>query len=117
MSTNTTSEDVAKGDSINFFDQEQDESCESRWKQNVAFIVLVLTVLAMVFEKKLGVPLFVSAWAGALILIVSGVISENSAMRSIDMKTIMLFEENKIRYNARKEEVYQNIIKEVGFIK
>ena len=88
---NTTSEDVAKGDSINFFDQEQDESCESRWKQNVAFIVLVLTVLAMVFEKKLGVPLFVSAWAGALILIVSGVISENSAMRSIDMKTIMLF--------------------------
>lgn len=36
---------------------------------------------------------------------------------SIDTEGRNVFEENKIRYNARKEEVYQNIIKEVGFIK
>lgn len=36
---------------------------------------------------------------------------------SIDTKGRNVFEENKIRYNARKEEVYQKIIKEVGFIK
>lgn len=75
----------------NFFDQAQDSPDAPRWKQNMAFGVLVLTILAMVFEKKLGIPLYVSAWVGALVLIVSRVISENSAMRSIDMKTIMLF--------------------------
>lgn len=32
-----------------------------------------------------------SAWIGALVLVVARVISENSAMRSIDMKTILLF--------------------------
>lgn len=36
---------------------------------------------------------------------------------SIDTKGRNVFEENKIRYNERKEEVYQHIIKEVGFIK
>lgn len=88
---NSSDEDAGKGESINFFDQAHDESCEKPWKQNVALLVLVGTVLAMVFEKPLGVPLYVSAWVGALILIITRVISENSAMRSIDMKTIMLF--------------------------
>lgn len=36
---------------------------------------------------------------------------------SIDAKGRNVFEENKVRYNERKEEVYQHIIKEVGFIK
>lgn len=74
-----------------FFDQEQDDSHIPSWKQNMALGVLALTVGAMVFEKQIGVPLYVSAWVGALILIVCRVISENSAMRSIDMRTILLF--------------------------
>lgn len=88
---NAIEDGAAKAESINFFDQSNDASCEKPWKQNVALLVLLFTVLAMVFEKPLGVPLYISAWVGALILIVSGVISENSAMRSIDLKTIMLF--------------------------
>lgn len=36
---------------------------------------------------------------------------------SIDTKGRNVFEENKIRYNERKEAVYQEIIKEVKFIK
>lgn len=36
---------------------------------------------------------------------------------SIDCHGRNVFEENKVHYNERKEEVYQKIIKEVGFIK
>lgn len=61
------------------------------WKRNLSLVVLIFTVLAMVFESQLGIRLYVSAWFGALILIVFRVIDENSAMRSIDMKTILLF--------------------------
>ena len=45
----------------------------------------------MIFEDQLGVKLYVSAWIGALSLIISGVISEKKAMKSIDMHTIFLF--------------------------
>ncbi|MED0653081.1 SLC13 family permease [Anoxybacillus geothermalis] len=53
--------------------------------------MLVLTILAMVFEKQIGIKLYVSAWIGALILVVMRIISESNAMKSIDMDTIMLF--------------------------
>ena len=45
----------------------------------------------MIFEKQLGVKLYVSAWVGALVLVATNVISETAAVKSIDMKTIMLF--------------------------
>ncbi len=45
----------------------------------------------MIFEKELGVKLYVSAWIGALILVATNVITETAAIKSIDMKTIMLF--------------------------
>lgn len=61
------------------------------WKRNLSLVVLIFTVLAMVFESQLGIRLYVSAWLGALILIVFRVIDENSAMGAIDMKTILLF--------------------------
>ncbi|WP_273420617.1 SLC13 family permease, partial [Veillonella caviae] len=49
------------------------------------------TIVAMIFEKQLGVKLYVSAWIGALVLVATGVISETAAVKSIDMKTILLF--------------------------
>lgn len=77
------------GDSV--FDQESDGGGVPAWKRYVALAVLVATVLAMVFEKQIGVRLYVSAWAGALLLVVCKVIDEKTAIRSIDMKTILLF--------------------------
>ena len=61
------------------------------WKKWIAGLVLVGTVAAMIFEKELGVKLYVSAWIGALILVATNVITETAAIKSIDMKTIMLF--------------------------
>jgi len=73
------------------FEGNDDYSHVPSWKKWTAAIVLILTVVAMIFEKQLGVKLYVSAWIGALVLVATNVISESAAVRSIDMKTIMLF--------------------------
>lgn len=62
-----------------------------RWKSIFSLVVLVLTILAMIFEKQIGIKLHVTAWVGALVLIVTKTISEKDAMKSIDMSTILLF--------------------------
>lgn len=61
------------------------------WKQNTALIVLILAILAMIFEEKIGVPLAVSGCIGALVLVLTGVISEKQAYQAIDMQTVFLF--------------------------
>lgn len=78
-------------DSDSVFAKHTDYAEVPAWKQNVSLIVLILTVLAMIFEKQIGVKLFISAWVGGLALIVSGVLTEKKAMKSIDMHTILLF--------------------------
>ena len=45
----------------------------------------------MVFEDKIGIKLCISGAIGALLLILTGVISEKDALKSIDLKTIFLF--------------------------
>lgn len=74
-----------------------------QWKQWASLIVLILTVLAMVFEKQIGIKLFVSAWIGALALVVLKVISSADAIKSIDMNTILLFVGSLALANALQE--------------
>lgn len=57
----------------------------------MSLAVLVIAILAMVFEKQIGIKLQVSASVGAIILILTGVISEKEALKSIDLKTVFLF--------------------------
>ena len=83
--------DAKPSKSNTIFDEEVDYSTVPAWKRHVSLAVLVLTVAAMVFEKQIGVKLYVSAWLGALLLVVFKVIDEDTAVRSIDMKTILLF--------------------------
>ena len=78
-------------DKDSVFAKHEDYSDVPKWKQNFSLIVLVLTVLAMIFEEQIGIKLFVSAWIGGLVLVVSGVLTEKKAMKSIDMHTILLF--------------------------
>ncbi len=70
---------------------EQDFSKVPKWKQNTALVVLVLAILAMIFEDKIGVPLAISGCIGALVLVLAGVISEKQAYKAIDMQTVFLF--------------------------
>ena len=73
------------------FDEEVDYSNVPAWKQYLALIILVLTILAMIFEDVIGINLAISGAIGAILLILTGVISEKQAIKSIDMQTIFLF--------------------------
>ena len=81
--------DVKDDDSV--FDEQKDFSKVPKWKKVLSLVILVLTLLAMIFEDKIGVKLAVSGSIGAILLILTGVISEKEALKSIDLKTIFLF--------------------------
>ena len=61
------------------FDTKKDFDQVPKWKQ------------WMLFEEQIGIDLCISGGIGALLLILSGVISERDALKSIDLKTIFLF--------------------------
>ena len=73
------------------FDQTKDFSTVPQWKKILSLVILILTLLGMIFEKQIGIKLCVTGCIGALLLIITRVISENEAIHSIDMKTIFLF--------------------------
>lgn len=83
------SHDTTDSDSV--FDEQRDFSAVPKWKKILSLVILVLTLLAMIFEDKIGVKLAVSGCIGAILLILTGVISEKEALKSIDLKTIFLF--------------------------
>lgn len=67
------------------------KSAVSPTKQMISVVVMVGAVFAMIFEKQLGVGLHVSATIGALILVITGVLTDKQAYRAIDWTTIFLF--------------------------
>ena len=69
----------------------RDFSSVPKWKQITSLVVLIVTIIAMIFEEQIGIALQVSASVAALFLILTGVISEKQALRSIDLKTVFLF--------------------------
>lgn len=50
-----------------------------------------LTILAMIFEKQIGIKFYLSGCIGAVVLVACGAISEKAAYRSIDMQTIFVY--------------------------
>lgn len=72
-------------------EKQHDFSDVPQWKQTASLIVLILVVLAMIFEDKIGIKIQVSACIGACFLVLSGVISEEKALKSIDLKVVLLF--------------------------
>ncbi|MCD7928630.1 MAG: anion permease, partial [Clostridiales bacterium] len=61
------------------------------WKQTVSLVVLILVILAMIFEDYIGISIQISACLGAIVLVLTGVITEKQALQSIDLKTVLLF--------------------------
>ena len=70
---------------------QKDYSDVPQWKQIVSLVVMVVVILAMIFEKQIGVKIQISACVGAIILVLTGVISEKEALKSIDLKVVLLF--------------------------
>lgn len=78
-------------DSGSVFDEQKNFDDVPKWKQTLSLVILVLTLLGMIFEDKIGIKLCVTGCIGALALILTGVISEKDALKSINLKTIFLF--------------------------
>lgn len=72
-------------------EEQQDFSNVPKWKQTLSLVILILTLLGMIFEEQIGIKLCITGCIGALALILTGVISEKNALKSIDLKTIFLF--------------------------
>lgn len=81
--------DTEEDDSI--FDETQDFGSVPKWKKVLSLVILIATLVGMIFEEQIGVKLCITGCVGALLLILTGVISEKDALKSIDLKTIFLF--------------------------
>ena len=80
-----------KSDDNSVFDEQVDFSHVPKWKKVTSLVILVLTLLAMIFEDVIGIKLAISGCVGAILLILFRVIPEKEALKSIDLKTIFLF--------------------------
>lgn len=80
---------VDTDDSI--FDESKDFSNVPKWKKVLSLVILIVTLIGMIFEEKIGVKLCITGCVGAVLLTITGVISEKDALKSIDLKTIFLF--------------------------
>ncbi|MCQ2492893.1 MAG: SLC13 family permease [Lachnospiraceae bacterium] len=70
---------------------QKDFSNVPQWKQIVSLVVLIVVILAMIFEDQIGIKIQVSACIGAVILVLTGVLTEKEALASIDLKVVLLF--------------------------
>lgn len=70
---------------------QKDFSNVPQWKQIVSLVVLIVVILAMIFEDQIGINIQVSACVGAVILVLAGVLTEKEALASIDLKVVFLF--------------------------
>ena len=73
------------------FDEKNDFSKVPKWKKILSLVILVGTLLGMIFEKEIGIKLCVTGCIGAILLVLTKVISEKEALKSIDLRTIFLF--------------------------
>ena len=81
--------DTEDDDSI--FDETQDFGNVPKWKKVLSLVILIVTLVGMIFEEQIGVKLCITGCVGALLLILTSVISEKDALKAIDLKTIFLF--------------------------
>ncbi|ELA2655381.1 SLC13 family permease [Klebsiella pneumoniae] len=71
--------------------EQRDYSHVPRWKQILSLVVLIATILGMIFEKQTGISLTVAGCIGALVLVITGVLTEKQAYKAIDSQNIFIF--------------------------
>ncbi len=72
-------------------EEQRDFSNVPKWKQIISLVVLIVVILAMIFEEVIGISIQLSACLGALFLVLTGVLTEKEALNSIDLKVVLLF--------------------------
>lgn len=80
-----------QGDPDSVFNEVIDYSHVPAWKQTLSLVILVASILGMIFEDQIGIKLHVTGSIGALLLVLTGVMTEKEAYKSIDINVIFLF--------------------------
>lgn len=73
------------------YSHEPDYSGIPAWKRYASYAIVILTVVFMYFEEKIGVDLAVTAVVGALLAVVLKLITVKEATRSIPITDIMVY--------------------------
>ena len=70
---------------------QKDFSNVPKWKQVISLVVLIVVIIAMIFEEEIGISIQISSCIGAAFLVLTGVLTEKEALQSIDLKVVLLF--------------------------
>ena len=70
---------------------QKDFSNVPKRKQVISLVVLIVVIIAMIFEEEIGISIQISSYIGAVFLVLTGVLSEKEALQSIDLKVVLLF--------------------------
>lgn len=63
----------------------------SPMKEKIALIIILTTIILMFFENVIGIKMYLIACIGAVMLVLTGVLSEKEAISSVHQPTIFLF--------------------------
>ena len=72
----------------------------SPFKEKLALIIVLGTIGLMLFENVIGIKMYLIACIGAVLLVLTGVLSEKEALNSIHQPTIFLFAASTISYTC-----------------
>ena len=64
---------------------------EPKRKQYITYAITILTIAAMVFEKQIGVKLYLSALTGAILIMLFRCLTEKEAITGIKWQTLIMF--------------------------
>lgn len=70
---------------------EEDFSDVAKWKPVLSVAILVGAVIAMYFEKEIGISVGFTALIAAIIVMATGLLKEKEAIRAIPVKAIILY--------------------------
>ena len=70
---------------------QKDFSNVPKWNQVISLVVLIVVIIAMIFEEEIGISIQISSCIGAAFLVLTGVLTEKEALQSIDLKVVLLF--------------------------
>jgi len=62
-----------------------------KWKQYMSLAILLATIVGMIFERRIGIPLHIIGSIGAILIVLTGVLTEKQAYKAIDSQTIFIF--------------------------
>ena len=63
----------------------------SAGKEKLAIFIILATIVLMLLEKTIGMKMYITASIGAVVLVLTGILSEREALVSIHQPTVFLF--------------------------